>query len=137
MTAKRWLLFALSIIIGIGLGLLYGWVISPVEYVDTTPSTLRADFRTDYTLMVAETFESEQDVEAAARRLALLGSESPAKIATSALDFARQSGYAPTDIELIENLAVGLQVWQPDGVVPSERNAADTTPAVQPSGAQP
>lgn len=137
MTAKRWLLFVLSIVVGIGLGLLYGWVISPVQYIDTTPSTLRVDFRTDYTLMVAETFESEQDIEAAARRLALLGSEPPAKIATSALDFARQNDYAPTDIELIENLAVGLQVWQPGGVVPPDRNAAGTTPAVQSPGAQP
>lgn len=113
MTAKRWLLFILSIIVGIGLGMYYGRVISPVEFVDTVPSTLRADYRADYTLMVAETFFSEQDAEAAARRLALLGSEPPAMIASAALDFARQNGYAPTDIQLLQDLTLALQVWQP------------------------
>ena len=113
MTAKRWLLFILSILVGIGLGLYYGWVISPVEYIDTVPSTLRADYRADYTLMVAETFHSEQDAAAAARRLALLGSQPPASLVTEALAFARQNGYAPTDLQLLQELAVALQVWQP------------------------
>src|SRR5512143_844997 len=85
MSAQRWLLFALSIVVGVGLGLLYGWVISPVQYVDTTPSTLRADFKADYTLMVAETYESDQNVEQAARRLANLGSQPPAQIVAEAI----------------------------------------------------
>ena len=118
MNAKRWLLFILSIALGVGLGLLYGWIISPVEYVDTTPSTLRADYRADYTLMVAETFQSEQDAEAAARRLALLGSQPPADLAASALDYARQNGYARTDIDLLQTLSLALQVWQPAGGQP-------------------
>lgn len=113
MTAKRWLLFILFILVGVGLGLYYGRVISPVEYVDTVPSTLRADYKADYTLMVSETFSSEQDLEAAARRLALLGSEPPAQIASAALEFARQNGYAPTDVQLLQDLTLALQVWQP------------------------
>lgn len=113
MTAKRWFLFILSILAGAGLGLYYGWVISPVEYIDTIPSTLRTDYKADYCLMVAEVFESEQDVEAAARRLALLGSEPPAAIVSAALDFARLNGYAPADIQLLQDLTLALQVWQP------------------------
>jgi hypothetical protein len=113
MSTPRWLFFLLAIALGLGLGLFYGRVISPVEYIDTTPSTLRADYRTDYTLMVAETFQGEHDAEAAARRLALLGSEPPASLATAALEFARQNDYAPTDLQLLQDLAVALQVWQP------------------------
>ena len=113
MTAKRLLLVILSILVGAGLGLYYGWVISPIEYVDTVPSTLGADYKADYSLMVAEVFESEQDVEAAARRLALLGSEPPAAIVSAALEFARQNGYAPADIQLLQDLTLALQVWQP------------------------
>ena len=118
MSAQRWFLFTLSIILGLALGLVYGWVISPVQYVDTTPSTLRADFRTDYTLMVAETFESDQNVEQAARRLASLGSQPPAEIASAALSFAQEHNYAATDIGLLQNLTVTLQVWQPAGSQP-------------------
>jgi hypothetical protein len=118
MSAQRWLLFILSILVGLGLGLVYGWVISPVQYVDTTPSTLRADFKTDYTLMVAEVFESEQDLEQAARRLASLGSQPPAQIASAALSFAQEHAYAPADLGLLQNLTLALQVWQPAGNQP-------------------
>ena len=45
---SRWTLPLLALLIGIALGLVYGWIISPVEYVDTTPDTLRADYRADY-----------------------------------------------------------------------------------------
>ena len=53
MSKKRWFLFALAIAAGLGLGLYYGWVVSPVAYVDTNPTTLRLDFRADYTLTLA------------------------------------------------------------------------------------
>ena len=136
MSAQRWFLFALSIIVGLGLGLYYGWVISPVQYVDTTPPTLRADFKADYTLMVAETFQSEQNLDQAARSLANLGSQPPAQIASEALAFAQKHNYAAADIGLIQNLAVALQVWQPSArnTTPSQ---SDTTPAAPPQGSQP
>ena len=49
----RWFLFFLSIALGLAAGLYYGWVINPVEYVNTTPDTLRVDYQADYVLMVA------------------------------------------------------------------------------------
>jgi hypothetical protein len=112
MTAKRWLLLLLSTLIGLGAGLYYGWVVSPVEYVDTTPASLRADFRTDYTLMVAEIFQADQDAEAAARRLALLGNPPPDSLAATALEFARHNGYSPSDLTLLQTLTLALQIWQ-------------------------
>jgi hypothetical protein len=84
-----------------------------VQYVDTIPSTLRTDFRTDYTLMVAEIFASDQDIDQAALRLGSLGSQPPAQIAQMALTYARSHNYAPADLTLLQNLAVALQVWQP------------------------
>jgi len=129
MSAQRWLLFALSIAVGLGIGLFYGWVVSPVQYVDTLPVTLRADFKADYTLMVAETFQSDQDVEQAARRLANLGSQPPAQIVSDALAFAQKNHYADADIGLLQNLAVALQVWQP--------STGSNQPAVTPTGSQP
>ncbi len=113
MTNKRWLFFIFSIILGIGIGLFYGWVISPVEYVDTTPDSLRIDFKADYVLMVAEIYDTEKSLPAAAERLALLGSTPPVELTTQALDFARQNGYGPADIRLIENLVFALQLGQP------------------------
>ena len=116
----RWLLPLLALIIGISLGLVYGWVISPVQYIDTTPDTLRADYRADYVLMVAEAYQSEQDGNLAVRRLAILGSEPPGEIASQAIAQARKAGFAESDISLIQKLTTAMQAWQPasDGKTP-------------------
>ena len=50
---SRWTLFLLVILLGLGLGLVYGWVINPVSFQDTTLNNLRIDYKTDYTLLVA------------------------------------------------------------------------------------
>jgi hypothetical protein len=109
----RWLLPLLALILGISLGLVYGWVISPVQYVDTTPDTLRADYRADYVLTVAEAYQSEKDGDLAVRRLAILGSQPPAEIAAQALEQARSLGYAESDLSLIQKLITVLQARQP------------------------
>ena len=117
MTTRRWIFFFIAVLLGLGLGLYYGWIVSPVQYVDMTPGTLRPDFRTDYTLMVAEVFKSDQDIDVAARRMALLGSQPPADMAQQALTLAQQYGYSTGDITLLQNLAVALQVWRPGGAL--------------------
>jgi hypothetical protein len=110
---SRWLKFFLTILFGLIIGLVYGWVISPVQYRDTTPVTLRYDFRTDYVLMVAEIFNSSQDVDQAIRQLAQLGSDPPVDLAIESLAYAAQMGYSPEDMILIQNLATAIQIWQP------------------------
>ena len=76
--------------LGIALGLIYGWVIDPIEYTDVPPNILREDYRADYVLMVAEAYQNEIDSEIAARRLAVLGGESPALVASSTLEYAKK-----------------------------------------------
>ena len=110
---KKWLWALFAFALGIGLGLLYGWVIDPVDFVDLTPTTLRADFRADYILMVAEAYESERDLDLAARRLAIFGSDSPAEIASQALQFGPSAGYSPSEISSLEILVQDLRGWQP------------------------
>jgi len=118
---SRWYKFFIVIALGLAAGLIYGWVISPVEYTNTTPDTLRADYRSDYVLMVAEVFHTDQNVDQAARRLGILGSEPPAKIATQALDYARhtvpvsfrEANFPASDLALLQSLVAALQTWQP------------------------
>jgi len=110
---SRWIKFFIVIALGLSAGLIYGWVISPVEYTNTTPDTLRADYRSDYVLMVAEVFHADQNVEQAARRLGMLGSEPPARIASQALDYARQANFPASDLALLQSLTAALQTWQP------------------------
>ena len=110
---KRWLWILLSVAAGIGLGLLYGWVVDPVHFVDLTPDTLRADYRADYILMVAEAYQSDKDADLAARRLAIFGSDPPAGIAAQALQFGPLAGFSPSELTALEELVAALRAWQP------------------------
>ncbi len=109
----RWLPALIAAILGLAFGLVYGWVIDPVEYVDTTPDTLRADYRADYVLMVAEAYQTEQDPDLAARRLAVWGSQPPAELTAEGIDLARQFGFAQADISLMQKLETAMLTWQP------------------------
>jgi hypothetical protein len=111
MKSSRLLFILLALVAGIGMGLAYGWFVDPVEFSDLTPDTLRADFKTDYVLMVAEAYRTEQDPGLAARRLAILDSKSPAAIASDGLTYARKNGFADSDIALIQELVTALQAW--------------------------
>jgi hypothetical protein len=109
----RWLPPLIAAVLGLTVGLVYGWLIDPVEYVDTTPDTLRADYRADYVLMVAEAYQTGRDPDLAARRLAVWGSQPPAEIADEGIEFARQFGFEDTDIALMQKLAAAMLAWQP------------------------
>ena len=109
MQKKRIILFLIMIAGGLGLGLVYGWIINPVKTADSSVSSLRADYKADYVLMVAEIYQADGDLEQAAARLGLLGSQPPGKIVAEGLLTARSLGYMPADLSLIESLSQALQ----------------------------
>lgn len=111
MTFNRWLLILLSLIAGIALGLTYGWALDPVDYFDLTPDTLRADYKADYVLMVAEAYRSSPDPAFAARQLAIFGSQSPSSIASDGLEYARTNGFDDSDISIMQDLVTAMQAW--------------------------
>lgn len=116
MTSTNLIKAAGALVIGIALGLIYGWVIDPIEYVDVTPNILREDYRVDYVLMVAEAYQNEFNPETAARRLAILGSESPAAITTSALEYANRNDFSQSEIQALGSLLTAMQTYQPQGM---------------------
>lgn len=113
---SRWIAFLLSILVGLVLGLYYGWVVSPVEYVDTTPDTLRTDYKTDFVLMVAEIYQADGAPENAFRNLGTLGDENPVVLTEQALAYAQANGYGQSDLSLLDHLREGLQTWNPADV---------------------
>jgi len=119
MSFYRWLFFSLSIAIGVGLGLYYGWVVSPIEYVDTNLETLRADFRADYTLMVAEIYARDSDIQKATYWLSDLKNQPPSLTTLEVLNFARENNFYPPDIDLLENLSLALRTTEPNNVQPT------------------
>jgi len=111
MKSYRWIFIVLALLIGIGAGLTYGWIIDPVDFFNLTPDTLRADYKSDYVLMVAEAYQAERDPGLAARRLGIFGTQSPSTIAASGLAYARANGFSDSDITLMQELVTALQAW--------------------------
>jgi hypothetical protein len=108
---SRWLRFIILMLVGLAGGLAYGWVINPIEYVNTAPATLRIDYKTDYVLMTAETYHSEGDLSLAVRRLALLGNLPPDQTVHQSILFAERAGYTDADLALIHTLYDALQTY--------------------------
>jgi len=107
----RWLGFFIALCIGMGVGLYYGWVVNPVRYVNTTPSSLQEDYKTDYVWMVAEAFSVEHNPELAARRLDFLGGNSVWETARDAYLAAIAARFRDVDIERIRNLEEAMRQW--------------------------
>jgi hypothetical protein len=99
------------------LALIYGWLIRPVEYVETTPDSLRIDFRTDYVLMVAESYSADQDLELAQFRLAALGPLPPDEYATDAIDYALELSFSRSDLDHLNQLAISLRALPQPGEI--------------------
>jgi len=66
-----------GLVMGLALGLVYAWLINPVHYIDTDPSTLRSEFKDQYRSLIALAFRADQDVGRARSRLELLHDARP------------------------------------------------------------
>jgi hypothetical protein len=66
-----------ALILGIVLGLIWGWWIDPVQFVDATPIYLRADLQEDYLRMTIDSFLVNQDLDLAVQRWQNLGANAP------------------------------------------------------------
>lgn len=118
MSSSNIIKIIIALSLGIALGLGYGWVIDPIEYVDVTPNILREDYRVDYVLTIAEAYQKDFDSETAARRLAILGSDTPANITTTALEYANKNNFSETEKQALQNLLTAMQTYQPQGINP-------------------
>ncbi|MDD5468949.1 MAG: hypothetical protein PHS96_14215 [Anaerolineales bacterium] len=61
-----------GLIIGAVLGLFYAWVVQPVQYTNTAPASLRADFKDRYRALIALAYSADGDLVRARARLELL-----------------------------------------------------------------
>jgi len=75
--------------LGLALGLLYAWVLAPVKYVDTAPTSLRADFKDQFRLMIAAAHAANGNLPRAQARLVYLGDPDPAG---ALMEQSRRSG---------------------------------------------
>jgi hypothetical protein len=114
---KRLIWFLIAIAAGAALGLLYGWVVNPVKYINTPLYSLKADYKADYVLMVAEIYHQDNDLNAAVERLQKLETDPPVRVVQRAVITAQDLGYTQNDIELLGRLLQMLQTVTPQPTV--------------------
>ena len=66
---KRLLFFLGGIVLGIGLAVLIGWVLLPLQPQDVSPDSMRDDYQAEYVRLVAVTYRAEEDPAVAEQRL--------------------------------------------------------------------
>jgi len=110
---SRWVKFLLVLVFGIAAGMIYGWYVNPVEYIDIAPGSLREDYKTDFVLMTAEAYQVDQDLGIAVRRLAQLGDTPPVETVALAIAFALENQYAAADLALMQALGEAALTWNP------------------------
>jgi hypothetical protein len=117
----------LGLLFGLGLGLGYAWFLSPVEYTDTEPSLLRADYKAEIVQLIAAAYAADGDVERARARVASLELGDPAGAVTARAQQLAASGADMSSVQSLADLAAALG-GQPAAVTPIAQ-AATLTPA--------
>jgi hypothetical protein len=112
-----------AVIAGIALGLLYAWVIQPVQLVDADISQLREDLKVDYLRMAIDSYSVNSDAELAIQRYESLG-ENKEEILS---DVGESPGeVSPSDLQKFQAL---VAVESPSGVLIVVTTEANEEPA--------
>ncbi|HRJ74640.1 MAG TPA: hypothetical protein PLX90_01520 [Anaerolineales bacterium] len=110
MTRNSTLHIIFALLIGLGLGIAYSWFLSPVTYVDANPSILRADFKDQYRIAIAASYQSTQDLARAQARLILLGDADPIGALSAQAQRMLAAGEPFEKVRPLAQLATDLQV---------------------------
>lgn len=86
--------FLIAILIGIAGGMYLGWRYYPAEITETEFHELRADYKADFVLMVAEGYAIDGDLTKAVELLERLEPGAPLSVITRALDSASGLGFS-------------------------------------------
>jgi hypothetical protein len=89
-------------------GLYYAWAVNPVEYTDTSPASLRSDFRLEYLTLIAAAFDGTGDLARARARLALFPDPNPADTLAALAQQRLAQGHPGPEVSALAKLASAL-----------------------------
>ena len=116
-----------GLVIGVTLGLVYAWVVNPVEYVDAPPYALRSDFKDQYRTLIAMAYLYNGDLERAIYRLDALKDEDITRTIAMQAQQALAEGRPESETQALGRLAVAL------GQGPAPAVVTPATPVTLPS----
>lgn len=118
-----------GLILGVVLGLVYAWMVSPVEYVDAGPYSLREDFKDQYRLLVALAYLADNNLERAQARLDQLKDPDIAQTVAMQAQQYLANGRSELETRSLGLLAVALGEGPPP-VVTLPTPSASQTPTI-------
>jgi hypothetical protein len=98
----------LALLVGVGLGLVYSWMISPLQVVDAEPIALRADFKDHYRSAIAAAFAATGDLTRAQARLSLLHDSDPIESLNAQAQRMLATGQSSEEADQVAALASAL-----------------------------
>jgi hypothetical protein len=111
-----------GVVLGVAMGLIYSWVISPVTYVDAPPYALRTDYKDQYRALVAAAYLYSHDLRRAQDRLAQLKDDNPAQSVAMQAQRALAEGHPEEEVRALSALATALG----QGVMPGASSLPPT-----------
>jgi len=99
----------LALLAGLGLGLVYSWIISPARVTDSEPLALRADFKDHYRSAIAAAYAATGNLPRAEARLSLLADADPIEALNAQAQRMLASGQSFEQAEQVAALASALE----------------------------
>lgn len=98
----------LALLAGLGLGLVYSWIISPARVTDAEPLALRADFKDHYRSAIAAAYAATGNLPRAEARLSLLADAQPVEALNAQAQRMLASGQSFEQADQVAALASAL-----------------------------
>jgi hypothetical protein len=119
-----------GLVIGIICGLVYAWRISPVKYVDTSPATLRQDFKDQYRALIGAAYAADNDLARAQARLNLIKDTDSAQAVAIQAQQALASGHSSAEAHALGLLAVALSQKASPSFIPDANPFTEQAPTI-------
>jgi hypothetical protein len=130
-----------GVILGIVLGLAYAWLVSPREFRDTSPASLRGDFKDQYRAMIAAAYVANGNLPRAVSRLERLDEDDVARALAEQAQRTLAEGEDPRAAQALGILAVALGGAEVTPPTPGDSTPAETlaspVPTITPSSTLP
>lgn len=103
-----WYLFT-GVMIGVVLGLLIAYGLSPVQYIDTAPVSLRSDAKEVFRGLIAQAYMADGDLARARSRLALLQDANPLQVLADQAQRMLAKNTSPDEARSLAQMAADMQ----------------------------
>jgi hypothetical protein len=123
---RKWAIVGAAAVAGLLLGVVYAWVINPVQWVNGTPTNLREDYQTDTLSAAIDSYSVNRDVDLAVLRYQSLGEAGPTILA------GIQAHPGEVNPAAVADFAATVELYEvPAGTTPTSGTARPTLSAAR------